>query len=117
MVIRSTYSCQKPSVFTEYFLLLGKSEPDNWESQIKVPLYLKWPKKWKGGWTINITITLLDVMPTILELMNQSFSNETIDGKSLLPLLSNSSDLLHKFVFHYIDVTCPSAVTYGLLQY
>lgn len=93
-------------------LFQGKGRPDNWENQITVPLYMKWKRRWKGGLRINETVTLMDIMPTILELTNQNSSNKTIDGKSLLPLITNLTDPLHKFVFHYLDVTQPSAVTY-----
>lgn len=56
----------------------------------------------------------MDVMPTVLELLNHSADAFYTDGKSLLPVLFNSSqESQHKYIFHYIEVTKPAAVTSG----
>ncbi len=65
------------------------------------------------GKTINQTVTLMDVMPTILDLTNTSCFSEILNGKSLVGLINGTMEKLHSYVFHYLDVTQPSAVTYN----
>jgi arylsulfatase A-like enzyme len=111
-------------VYTWYLFTLGitssifipitgnRSTPDNWDKQIHVPLVIKWPKMMHLSETINQTVTLMDVMPTILHLTNTSYSNGTLNGKSLVGLINGTMETLHSYVFHYLDVTRPSAVTH-----
>ena len=51
-------------------------------------------------------------MPTMLDLTNTSYSNGSLNGKSLIGLIDGSKESLHKYVYHYLDVTRPAAVTY-----
>ena len=74
--------------------------------------------RWKGQLTerqiIRMPVTVMDVMPTVLELLNHSTGALYSDGKSLLPVLFNSSqESRHKYIFHYVEVTKPAAVTSG----
>ena len=95
---------------------LGDHVFDTLEKQIKVPLFVKWPKITHVGKskTRNQTVTLMDVMPTILSLTNTSYSNNgTLYGRSLLGLINGTMESLHSYVFHYLDVTRPSAVTHN----
>ena len=78
-----------------------------------MPLFAKWPNMTHRGKTINQTVTLMDIVPTILALTNTSYSNNgTLNGRSLIGLLEGTAETLHPFVFHYLDVTRPSAVTH-----
>ena len=53
-------------------------------------------------------------MPTVLELLNHSADALQSDGKSLLPVLFNTSaESQHEYIFHYVEVTKPSAITTG----
>lgn len=63
---------------------------------------------------IKTPVTIMDVMPTVLELLNYSANALQSDGKSLLPLLFNTSqEAPHDYIFHYVEVTKPAAVTAG----
>ena len=56
----------------------------------------------------------MDIMPTVLELLNHSADALQSDGKSLLPVLFNTSaESQHEYIFHYVEVTKPSAITTG----
>ena len=74
--------------------------------------------RWKGELTerkiIQSPVTIMDVMPTVLELLNHSSDALYSDGKSLLPILLNTSqESQHKHIFHYVEVTKPAAITSG----
>ena len=63
---------------------------------------------------IKTPVTVMDVMPTVLELLNHSADALQSDGKSLLPvLLKTSTESQHKYIFHYQEVTKPAAITSG----
>lgn len=68
----------------------------------------------QAGKTVTQTVTLMDVMPTILHLTNSSYSNDALNGKSMLGLINGTVESLHSYIFHYLDVTRPSAVTYNM---
>lgn len=56
----------------------------------------------------------MDVMPTVLELLNDRADATPTDGKSLLPFLFNESlESQHEFIFHYVEITKPAAITSG----
>lgn len=73
--------------------------------------------QWKGhiqqGQVIHSAVTSMDLLPTVLEVIGQKESNTESDGKSLLPLLlSSTAGSPHNFIFHYMDITRPAAVTF-----
>lgn len=58
-----------------------------YDEQIRIPLIMRLPSHFPAGIRISPTVRLIDIMPTILELLNLS----TIDqcqGKSLIPLIT-----------------------------
>lgn len=75
---------------------------------------MRWKGKLKEKQIIKTPVTIMDVVPTVLELLNESTEAVYLDGKSLLPVLLNSSaEFQHKYIFHYLDVTKPAAITSG----
>jgi len=58
-----------------------------YNESIRVPLIIKFPEDKFSGVKIPHTISLVDIMPTILEEMRIDSSDILIDGKSLLPML------------------------------
>jgi arylsulfatase A-like enzyme len=63
------------------------------DSQLHVPLIVVLPKKRYSGLRIRQTVTLLDVMPTVLEFTKLPIP-KSVDGKSFFPLFQqkNSGD-------------------------
>lgn len=71
-------------------LLGGKSFV--YEGGIRVPGILHWKNKIEPGQTMSEPAGLVDVMPTVCELIGVQHPNETtLDGTSLLPLITNQA--------------------------
>jgi len=60
-----------------------------YNESIKVPLIIKFPGNKFGNAKIPYTISLVDIMPTILEEMKIECPDINLDGKSLLPMLKS----------------------------
>ncbi|KAK3750016.1 hypothetical protein QZH41_008666 [Actinostola sp. cb2023] len=89
-----------------------------WEGDLRVPTIVWWKEKIHPGQIINETTSCMDVLPTLMELTNQSLDTFHTDGKSLVPLLVNSSAASqHRLVFHYTDIFRPAGVTYGRYKF
>ncbi|MBD3413050.1 MAG: sulfatase-like hydrolase/transferase [Candidatus Aminicenantes bacterium] len=58
-----------------------------YNESIRVPLVIKFPHQKFRGQTITSTVSLVDIMPTVLEEMNIPASDIILDGQSLFPLL------------------------------
>jgi len=57
------------------------------DESLKVPLIIKFPEAQYAGRRITPIVSLIDIMPTILEAVSAGFPVEDIDGRSLFPLL------------------------------
>jgi arylsulfatase A-like enzyme len=62
---------------------------DLYDESLKVPLVIKFPDSKFNGKKVDSFVRLIDVMPTILEELGIDFSNFSIEGQSLIPLLQN----------------------------
>lgn len=92
----------------------GKSHNSIWEQTVRVSAVLYWKGQIRDRKLITTPVTVMDVMPTILELLNDRANVIPTDGKSLLPVLFNESQQSqHEFIFHYVEITKPAAVTSG----
>lgn len=60
-----------------------------WNEIIHVPLIIYYPKMGRQGTTVDAKVTLVDIMPTILDLLHVRNKNR-IDGQSLMHYLSRS---------------------------
>lgn len=63
-----------------------KSEP--YQGGTRVPLFLRWPKKFKAGLDIDRLTRHYDLFPTLAELAGAEVPSG-LDGRSLLPLTQN----------------------------
>ena len=68
------------------------------EQGLRVPFIVRWPAKVKPNTTSKTLLTLVDVLPTILEVSNTEIPSE-IDGKSFLQTLNGSKMKIHDYVF------------------
>jgi len=60
-----------------------------YEELIQIPLIIKFPPYFNASnYTITALVESIDIMPTLLELLNISYQEELFDGKSLAPLIS-----------------------------
>ncbi|MFS8617930.1 MAG: sulfatase [Solitalea sp.] len=65
---------------------------------VAVPLLVKWPGVVSGGESTDALVSLVDIVPTILELAEGEVPEE-VDGLSLLPLLRGSNRSLRESVY------------------
>ena len=68
------------------------------EQGLRVPFIVRWPGKIKPNTTSETLLTLVDVLPTILEVSNTEIPSE-IEGKSFLETLNGSNMKIHDYVF------------------
>jgi arylsulfatase A-like enzyme len=57
-----------------------------YDETLAVPLLIKFPSRWKAGTSIDQVVELVDVMPTLAELLGVSVP-EYVQGESLMPLV------------------------------
>ena len=101
-------------MYRQMLLSPGTCHNDIWEGTIRAPAVIRWKRHLEGKQRVVSMVTVMDVMPTVLELLNYSTDSLELDGKSLLPLLFNTSkESVHNFVFHYLDIVKPAAVSFG----
>ena len=74
---------------------------------IRVPLIVKWPNNVNAGSSCDIPVHIVDLYPTFMEMVGGSVpENHILDGESLVPLLTDSTDFKERAVFvhhpHYV---------------
>lgn len=57
---------------------------------IRVPFYVRWPKRIEAGLEIDRIAAHIDVAPTLLDAAGVAAPDTNIDGRSLLPLLTQT---------------------------
>ena len=72
---------------------LRGSKADVYEGGIREPLIIRWPGKIKAGSVCSVPVISNDFFPTFVELAGAEVTDPTVDGMSLLPLLSGSKKL------------------------
>ena len=72
------------------------------EGGIRVPAIVKWPGKVKPGKTITQPTSMMDILPTIKEIIkNESPSAKPLDGESILSLLEGEKEHYSRTFFHH----------------
>lgn len=69
-----------------------------YDSGIKTPLIIHAPKKWKEAIRVDGLVSIIDLAPTILNLVGLKYPN-TFQGRSLLPMLQNPESEICEMVF------------------
>uniref|UniRef100_A0A2R9CPM4 Arylsulfatase L n=1 Tax=Pan paniscus TaxID=9597 RepID=A0A2R9CPM4_PANPA len=74
-----------------------------WEGGIRVPGIFHWPGVLPAGRVIGEPTSLMDVFPTVVQLVGGEVPQDrVIDGHSLVPLLQGAeARSAHEFLFHY----------------
>jgi arylsulfatase A-like enzyme len=62
-----------------------------YDELVKVPLLLKLPGNHKMGTKVEIPVSIMDILPTLLELHDLEYPETDIDGESLLKALGKST--------------------------
>ncbi len=64
-----------------------------YEGGIRVPCYIRWPRKLKAGKKIDRIAAHIDMMPTLLDACGASLPQDRkIDGRSVMPLLTGEAE-------------------------
>ncbi len=63
-----------------------------WEDVLQIPFLIKLPNNAHGGKRIATSIQLVDMYPTLFELVGAGAPREYLHGRSLLPLIRGESD-------------------------
>ena len=82
-----------------------------YQKGIKVPFIMRWPNKIDAGSKNNSLLTMVDVLPTILDIAGGDYNN--FDGKSFLPIIENVEDEVNKYIY----MGLPPGKIYNLLLF
>lgn len=69
-----------------------------YDEALKVPLIIKFPDSNFQGKTYGHIVSLVDIMPTVLDWLDMDISDANVDGKSLMPILLEREKGDRKFV-------------------
>jgi arylsulfatase A-like enzyme len=71
-----------------------------YEELIQIPLIIKLPSSLKPlNHTVTSLVESIDLMPTMLELLEIPYGTESFDGKSLTPIIFSSESFHKDFIF------------------
>ena len=68
-----------------------------YEGSVRVPLMISWPGRFRQGATSDALVELMDLTPTLYDLLELEPPHD-VQGKSLLPVLTGESDDHRDFV-------------------
>ena len=72
------------------------------EGGLRVPLAIRWPGIVKKGTISDVLVNTEDFFPTIMEIAQVEYSQENLDGISLIPVLKQQGDLTRNTLYwHY----------------
>ncbi|MER2491796.1 sulfatase family protein [Catenovulum sediminis] len=80
----------------------GRGKMTNYEGGVNTPALVWWPDKIKPQ-QVNRLVSAVDIVPTILEAAGVNDEKITLDGKSMLPLLTGKVDKLRDEA--YLEIT------------
>merc|ERR1719309_1641459 len=76
------------------------------EGGIRVPAIIKWPGKIPPGLTINQPTSMMDILPTIKEIIGSTKPNpKPLDGESILYPLKGAKGLYPRTLYHHCGTT------------
>lgn len=85
-------------------LPLREGKGTTWEGGVRVPGIIKYPKLIPAGRVISRPAMTIDLLPTLAEISGAPLPDKKIDGRSILPLLTDSTDtaqLQRAYFFYY----------------
>lgn len=93
----------------------GKGYP--YEGGIRVPLIVRWPGKIKPGSFCRVPVTSVDFFPTVGEAAGTELpADRTIDGRSLMPLLTQSGPMKRESIFWHFPHYRGDVVPYSIIR-
>ncbi|XP_064603646.1 steryl-sulfatase-like [Liolophura sinensis] len=84
------------------------------EGGIRVPAIISWPGHIPPGSQSNAVASLMDVFPTVQEILKIGNVNRFIDGKSLTAIFKDPGLIIHhELLLHFCEMSAVAAVSYG----
>ena len=68
------------------------------ETGLKIPMVIRWPNVIPPNTKIDKLVSIVDILPTIVEVSGGE-KNESLDGKSLIPIIQNSNISFRDYIF------------------
>ena len=68
------------------------------ETGLKIPMVIRWPNVIPANTKNDKLVSIVDILPTIVEVSGGE-KNESLDGKSLIPILHNSNISFRDYIF------------------
>ena len=68
------------------------------ETGLKIPMVIRWPNVIPPNTKNDKLVSIVDILPTIVEVSGGE-KNESLDGKSLIPILRNSNISFRDYIF------------------
>jgi arylsulfatase A-like enzyme len=65
---------------------------------LRIPLMVRLPGGEHGAKRIKAVVSVVDILPTIFDIMGYHSEMELMQGKSMLPLVNGSTDRIHEYV-------------------
>lgn len=73
-------------------LPLREGKGTAWEGGVRVPGIMKWPQSIPAGYECKIPVMTIDMLPTLAAITGASLPQHSIDGKNILPILTQEAD-------------------------
>lgn len=90
---------------------IGKATPlkgrkgQTWEGGQRVPAFVRWPGKIPAGQVCDELLTSMDLLPTFARLAGGKLSDNKIDGKDIMEVLTGKAKSPHKYFYYYSHTT------------
>ncbi|MHC4221915.1 MAG: sulfatase family protein [Planctomycetota bacterium] len=75
-----------------------------YEDSVRVPMIVSWPNGFVKNTRIKTPVSLMDLIPTILESADTEFDREYVQGTSLMPILKGQTTKHTGAAFSEIDI-------------
>ncbi len=74
---------------------------NTFEGGMRVPFIAHWPAAIKGGRTEHAMAMGVDLLPTVLDMLQLPPPDRLLDGRSILPVLTQGGPSPHDFLYYY----------------
>jgi arylsulfatase len=92
-----------------------------YEESIRIPLLMRFPGEAEPRGRVGALTQAIDVLPTVFELLDLPYPQDSVQGRSLLPLLTGEVEEINEYVFSQTEGRPPCYVVrdrrFSLLLY
>ncbi len=77
--------------------IFRKTTDSLYSELVRIALMFRFPKAEYGDQRVNSLVSVVDIFPTILDILGYRHELEYVQGKSVLPLISGTSEKIHEY--------------------